>query len=260
MTRDIDEWRSLWGTPVLNWVPWFAGVAATLWAASRRSTAWAPAIAVLAMLAYSSARVMRIESIFVASAAILLSPLIVSRWPAPLARLPIQRSKAEPLVALVVFATLAAASGWIASQSLTCLPISADWAPDLEAVHLLEQNEGGRLVTSFNWGEFALWHLGPRLRVSMDGRRETIYSDARIAENDAILDGTPLGLETLARWNAEYVWLPATSVTTKHWLVRRGYRLALDGQRSFVAVREDLPMLEHPAGSGRPASKPCFPG
>jgi hypothetical protein len=260
MTRDIDEWRSLWGTPFLNWVPWFAGVAATIWAASRRSIVWLPAIAVLAMLAWSSARVMRIESIFVESSAILLSPLIVRRWPARLASLPKERSNAEPIVALAMFAALGAGAGWIASKSLPCLPILGDWAPDLESVHLFGANASGRLVTSFNWGEYALWHLGPRVRVSMDGRRETIYSDARIAENDAIVAGTPLGLETLARWNAEYVWLPSTSVVTKNWLVRHGYRLALDGSRSFLAVRGDLPMLQLLAGQQTPGWRPCFPG
>jgi hypothetical protein len=33
------------------------------------------------------------------------------------------------------------------------------------------------MAVPFDWGEYVLWHLGPRVKVSIDGRRETIYSD-----------------------------------------------------------------------------------
>lgn len=33
----------------------------------------------------------------------------------------------------------------------------------------------GRLLTDFNWGEYLIWHLHPRCRVSLDGRFETVY-------------------------------------------------------------------------------------
>jgi hypothetical protein len=36
----------------------------------------------------------------------------------------------------------------------------------------------GNLAVHFDWGEYVLWQLGPRVRVSVDGRRETIYSEA----------------------------------------------------------------------------------
>lgn len=35
----------------------------------------------------------------------------------------------------------------------------------------------GNLACDFNWGEYLLWHLGPELKVGMDGRRETIYNE-----------------------------------------------------------------------------------
>jgi hypothetical protein len=112
-------------------------------------------------------------------------------------------------------------------------------------------------VTSFNWGEYAIWHLGPRLRVSIDGRRETVYSERRIVENEAVVAGTPAGLELLAHWRPEYVWLPATSVATRAWLTQHGYRIELETRRSFVAVRGDLQPLASPASSVSLAA--CFP-
>ena len=35
----------------------------------------------------------------------------------------------------------------------------------------------------FDWGEYVLWHLSPQIKVSIDGRRETVYSDPIYAEN-----------------------------------------------------------------------------
>jgi len=55
----------------------------------------------------------------------------------------------------------------------------ADEQQPIAAVALLKQSGvSGHLATHFNWGEYIIWHLGPHIKVSMDGRRETIYSTA----------------------------------------------------------------------------------
>jgi hypothetical protein len=54
----------------------------------------------------------------------------------------------------------------------------------VRAVALLKQsNVGGNMAVHFDWGEYVLWHLGPRIKVSIDGRRETVYSRGPYAEN-----------------------------------------------------------------------------
>jgi hypothetical protein len=93
----------------------------------------------------------------------------------------------------------------------------------------------------------------------MDGRRETVYSDARLDEHAAILDGRADGFAALAAWQPEYVWLPASSAATRAWLLERGYRLEHDTDRSFVAVRPDLSPLT-PGSAVPPARAACFPG
>ncbi len=46
------------------------------------------------------------------------------------------------------------------------------------AIALLKQSGvSGNLAVYFGWGEYAIWHLGPRIKVSVDGRRETVYHD-----------------------------------------------------------------------------------
>jgi hypothetical protein len=257
MERAIDEWQSLWTTPVLNWLPWGLAVGATVWMWLRRSANRLPTAAVLIMLAYASARVLRIESLFAAAAALLVAPALVARWP----RTRPARVSSAALTAVSggFFAVALVCSVWIGARALTCVPIIGTWTPDLEAMTSLRHTSSGRIVTPFNWGEYAIWHLGPRLRVSMDGRRETIYSDDLLAANDAVLAGTPEGFEVLSRWNPEYVWLPRASVATREWLTAHGYRLDVETTHSIVAVRADQPMLPAPAEVGS-QTRGCFPG
>ena len=46
------------------------------------------------------------------------------------------------------------------------------------AVSLLKQAKiHGNALVEFAWAEYCIWHLGPELKVAIDGRRETIYPD-----------------------------------------------------------------------------------
>lgn len=47
----------------------------------------------------------------------------------------------------------------------------------------------GRIVVPFDWGGYVIWHLGPQLRVSMDSRRETVYSFAVLRAHEALEAG-----------------------------------------------------------------------
>lgn len=260
LTRSISEWQPLWTMGAPNWLPWGVAVVAIGWAAvARPSSVRLSSFVVLAMLAYSSWRVMRITSLFIAATAILLAPFIVRRWPVRLARPPATRSRFEPLVAVLLFIVLVGTSARMASMTLSCVPILGPFAPDTAPMPALAGAEPGRIVTHFNWGEYALWHLSPRVRVSIDGRRETVYSEARLVEHDDIVFGRPAGFARLSEWRAEYVWLPVTSTATKDWLAQNGYRIELETARSYVAVRRDLPPLRGLEGMNATPAR-CFPG
>ena len=62
---------------------------------------------------------------------------------------------------------------------LSCITINAQYFPFPARVVALLKQSGfrGNLAVPFTWGEYALWHLGPGVKVSIDGRRETVYSD-----------------------------------------------------------------------------------
>ena len=263
MGRDITEWRPLWRQPPPDWVPWIVAVAIAVWCLRRPQRYRLHVAGVIAMLAFSSARVMRIAPLFVACATVLLSPWFRARFPTRAGRLPAvaptgAKVEDQRIAAVSLFVAALVAAIFVGSKSLTCVRTEGTWIPDAEAASVLEHAPPGRLVTFFNWGEYALWHFGPRLRVSMDGRRETVYTDTRLLEHDAIVRGTDLAFSTLAGWNAEYVWLPARSSATRAWLLANGYRLEKETSRSFVAVRQDLPVLTG-ATEHSPQGPTCFP-
>lgn len=159
---------------------------------------------------------------------------------------PAARLRDAVVVAMVVVTFLAPAT--------ICLPHDSTWGPDLVAASALRQAVPGRLVLPFGWGEYAIWHFGPGLRVSIDGRRETVYSPRVLDLDTAVEIGDPAGLAFLEATQPEYVWLPQTASQTHAWLQSRGYRQDISTPRSIVAVRGDLPALP----SGPPASA-CFP-
>jgi hypothetical protein len=259
MGRDITEWQPLWKADLIDTAPWVVTVIASAWLVRYAPSRRLARLAVLVMLAYASARVIRIGPLFAMTAGLMLADACRQRWPAPVARRLVDPTPLEPVAAAVIAALALGASFWVGSSSLRCINVPRERAADPAAMNLLRSAQPGRLVTFFDWGEFALWHLGPRLRVSMDGRRETIYSDARLAEHAAILDGQAAGLRMLAEWAPEYIWLPATSDQTRAWLVSEGYRVEYQSDRSFVAVRPDLPRLDW-RYAANPVAAACFPG
>jgi hypothetical protein len=143
-----------------------------------------------------------------------------------------------------------------------CLTMQGTWTPDVAAASAFEPAEvRGRLVLPIDWGGYALWHWGPRLRVSIDSRigptrgSETVYSDKTIQTQTAIWTGEPEGLRFLDRVRPEYVWLKLPAgAPTRAWLAANGYRIDADTGASFIATRADLP----PLAATRPMPS-CFP-
>ena len=210
----------------------------------------------IGMLAYASLRVERLAPLCVVSAIVLMSPIVLARWRATsLASDPISRTAAWGLGLAVL--CLAVGSGTATARTASCISMDGSWIPDRVAGRALAASRPhGRIVTFFDWGEYAIWHLSPALRVSIDGRRETIYSDTVLKAHDAMNAGTPDGIAYLQRLAPEYVWLPASSARVRQWLETHNYRIDIQTPDSFVAVRTSEPTLS--MGARAPAG--CFPG
>ncbi|MEO7193045.1 MAG: hypothetical protein ABI051_18510 [Vicinamibacterales bacterium] len=248
--RDVSEWRPLWTVPAPAWLPWIAAAGATARSLVHTPRRW-PERMSLVVLACVSLRVERVAPFFVIATVVLLASEFRERWPARQS-LRVGRSSALLMSTLATMAAISLA----ASLRGACIPVTGAWIPDADGARLLRNAGAGRLVTFFDWGEYSLWHWGDRLMVSTDGRRETVYTDRALQSQDEVVHGTARGLETLARWSPEYVWLPAVATETRDWLAARRYQV-LTTRRSFVAVRSDLPPL--PSEGAAQEGNRCFP-
>jgi hypothetical protein len=256
LSRPISEWQPLLTTPVVAWISWFVvsiGVALALMA---RKKPQLDRFVIALVLAVASFRVERLNGFYVVAVLVLFSSTAVAQWPAvPFAFTPISRRTATSLVFLLVAACLVSAV--VTVNAAACIPIAGDWTPDrLAGRALIDGRVNGRMVTWFDWGEYAIWHLSPAVRVSLDGRRETVYSDDVLRNHAEMNAGTREGLAYLQRLDPDYVWLPAELTTVSDWLVGHGYRIDLRTARSFVAVRRTLPVVKT---SDAPLTS-CFPG
>jgi hypothetical protein len=253
--RNVDEWQPLFTKPVVDWIPWLVAVLALIHCTWRKRLSW-DRLAVLAVLAYASVRVSRIAPLFVTAAAILLQPSlseVAEVRPAPMPA-PSMQTVRVLLGALLLMAVI---SALLVIRVAQCISISGPWIPDRRAAAALVQaSANGTIVTWFNWGQYALWHAGPRLRVSMDGRRETIYSESFLDEHFELYRATPRGQALFRRLNPDVVWLPSSLTDLREWLPSQGYRIDVQTAGSFIAVREDRPRIAE-ASLTTPA---CFPG
>jgi hypothetical protein len=251
---DISEWQPFsFHEPAIMWVSVLVPVLAVgglAWGKTKSLRAETWAVACLLILA--GLRVSRVAPLVAPAVLVLLSPQIAARWGAK-GRLPRVSTAAMLVFAIPVLTAVAAVRAPVAA-AVRCLTINDSWAPDRQAAGYLA-GAHGRLWVAFDWGEYAIWHFGPKLRVSIDGRRETVYSDDIIRWHRAFELGDPGAQARFSQIGPEYVWLRSDRLKPRDWLETNGYRLEALTSLSFVAVRRDLPPLESPVAM-MPA---CFP-
>jgi hypothetical protein len=250
---DITEWGPLWDHPLLALLVWIpVTVTLGLYAWRVRAPRLAET-AVILMLAVASVKVVRLVPLYA-----LWSVLLVSGPSRPERRgteMRVPRWFDAGLTALVI-GLLAVTTG----TTRPCIDMpEVEVMPDPQVLASLEQaRPTGRMVTFFDWGQAALFHLGPSLKVSVDGRRETIYSPETLAEQYAIMHGTDEGIASLQRLAPDYVWLPLpTSEATARQVEDLGYRIDIRTARSFLATRHELAAILPREGF---APSGCFPG
>jgi hypothetical protein len=141
---------------------------------------------------------------------------------------------------------------------MRCLALISDWLPEPEAADFIRANRlRGNLLNWFDWGEYVIWQFGPELKVSIDGRRETLYSDAQLAahyrfyRNESDAPGFP------QRIHADYIWIPKRFPVVDT-LRRQGWKTAFEGPVSIVFARQTDRRFAD--ASPRLARSRCFPG
>lgn len=168
-------------------------------------------------------------------------------------------------IGLTFFVALVMTSGAI--PRFACIPI----VPGLSigfparAVALLgASGVSGNMAVHFGQGEYVIWHLKDRIRVSMDGRRETVYPDSTYEEAMRFQTGVGAWDDVLEKRPTELALVPVGGPSFNLLRLKPGWELA--HQDSFVAVfgRADWPDLDRVREMPGPPIPPdaagrCFP-
>ena len=135
----------------------------------------------------------------------------------------------------------------------------AEWLPEREAVEFLRASHlRGNVLTFFDWGEYAIWHVSPAIKVSIDGRRETIYSNRHIVGHLMVYANRPEGIDYIRSIAPDHLWLARGSPIIEP-LKQQGWAERFIGPRSMILSRieKGTPVLVR----GSIAESPrCFPG
>jgi hypothetical protein len=242
---DITDWKPLFDLPpgilvIEAILPVIA--AAALW---RERDRWRISLrdgAVLTLLAAATVRVGRVDAFLQAAIAILLAGPLIRMLNGLDVRVPTlfaRRSAPMGAVALVLFTYLSVT----VVQNVRVVRIQGHWLPDpAAAMFLRDTRPGARVLTWFDWGEYGLWHLSPaQIRVSMDGRRETVYSEQVIADHNRFYQGHREMVDYPEKIGADHVWLPSR-FRMVHLLTERGWIRLLDTGTSVVLARSGTPV------------------
>jgi hypothetical protein len=113
------------------------------------------------------------------------------------------------------------------------------------AVALMKESQvRGNLAVFFDWGEYVIWHLAPNVRVSVDGRRETIYSPAALVENLAFLWGTGDWDALLDERPTDLVLMDKAQPCYNLMQLKPGWSLAHADSLGALFVRRSSPLQE----------------
>lgn len=232
----ISDWQPTFALPTGFAALWLipAGVAVVAVVRARDRMNWMNA-ALVACLGVAALRVSRLDVFFALASVFLLGPLLARAPEVVTANSTRAASGSAWRLALVtVLVVITAAAVW----QLPRIRVGPGSPEPAAAQYIRDQRLEGRMLTWFDWGEYAIWHLSPRIRVSIDGRRETVYTDEVLARHLAFYSGMP-GAENYADvLGADYIWLPREMPVVQK-LLARGWHGAFEGPVSIVLMRAE---------------------
>lgn len=152
-------------------------------------------------------------------------------------RRPRSRGRRSPgwatTVAIVIVAALLLAAAFNAGRIR--VPPLYPW----RAVGLLRMDPSlqANLAAEFSWGEYLIWHLGPKVKVSIDGRRETLYSPAVYTHSKEFLTGRKGWDVVLEKFPTDLALVTEGSPTSNLLSLKPDWRLVYRDEVSALFVR-----------------------
>jgi hypothetical protein len=117
---------------------------------------------------------------------------------------------------------------------------NADFVFPLSAVQIIkESGVSGNLMIDFNWGEYALWQLSPRVKVGMDGRRETVFPEKMYAEYVNFYSGVGQWDAVLKDYPTDMVLMQSGSAPVNLLKLSSEWQVVYADKLSTLLVRRD---------------------
>ncbi len=258
---DIVDWQ-----PIVNVGPaitglWLLTLAVATYAVIRAPRLPRPSyLVIVATLALATALVNRLLGFFTLSVVILLAPQIAGAWRSrPETHATSSNRSGERASAMLQMAAVAVilVGSALVFQNLRCLRMDAEWFPEPDVFHFVRLNHlEGRMLTWFDWGEYAIWHFAPALTVSMDGRRETVYSAETIANHLRFYFDGPGGRAYARTLDPDYVWLPNV-LPVIDGLKEDGWVPIFEGPISILLAKSAEAPVQQPTTAS--TATRCFP-
>ena len=269
---DIIDWQPVFVLGPAYALLWtLTALAATvgIWSALRHQErdkfSRAPAkdwqsVAIVVFFAVASLRVSRLQSFFTIATVMLVGPSIAAAWQRAASRR-VARVPSRLAAGFVAAIALAAIVGGVtvSAGNLGCIRMEDQLFPEPDVARLAaEQNLRGRMLTWFDWGEYAIWYFSPGVTVSMDGRRETVYSQEAINRHLTFYTSPDDRQAVLDALRPDYIWVPSRLEVTSR-LVADGWQPLFAGPISTVLARAGTAAPPTKRAS-RPGAARCFPG
>ena len=227
---DILEWQPLTKLPLIVVALWLVPTAiaiASAWRGRRRIPI--SSLAIVAVLAIASFRVVRIVSFYAVAVGFLVAPYVWSNLTVIQAQ-PRRTLREWQFAVLACLSIIAVSVGAFGRR----IVMDGSWLPEPEAAAYVSSHRlRGNMFTWFDYGEYAIWHFWPAIRVSIDGRRETAFSEELRAAHFRIYADAPGAIEELRRLNPDYVWLPVNLPVVPR-LEAAGWLTLFRGSRSII--------------------------
>ncbi|MFC2054877.1 hypothetical protein ACFLV7_11380 [Chloroflexota bacterium] len=254
---EITEWRplrvhSLMGISYLFWL-----ILAILGIVFSRKQRRPALLILLAITAYLPFIASRFGMFFILTALVIAGEHIGDTWdrimPAPKA------PKKRPLwISVTIIFTALALLIW-RLPNFASIPVKDPRAYPQTSVSLLQQSGvSGNLAVHFEWGDYAIWHLTPSVKVSLDTRREMAYSDDLYKVNVRYILGIGEWASLLEDYSTDMALVKSASANDNLMKQRQDWvrihqdevsaLYALDGSHQadvLLKAAQDIELVEH---------------
>lgn len=260
---EILEWHSV---DLMGWLGFgymtllAIGIAGILYSRRPRSI---PLLLLFVITVITPLLAMRLLPLFALAVLILAGEHISDAWQRLSSRS--DSGSPPPLWASAIAIAAAVVLLVVAVDESSCIRIEPQKPYPVRASAFL-QSAGveGNLAIPFNWGQYAIWHLAPEIRVSMDGRRETVYSDSVYRESRNFQEGKGNWDAVLSDSPTDMSLVPLGSPTANLLSLHQEWQPVYQDSLAVIHARADFAGIERLAATRVPAvsrdgAGTCFP-